>query len=90
MKYRFLLLHSKIELQKGISSANAYNSFIFVNNMPDILAQLNRQIYVRCLQPSTIDSIHTVFHQVLDMADDDDYLRSNPSSNVLRELKHSL
>lgn len=43
----------------------------------------------RGLQPSTIDSIHTVLHQVLDMAVDDDYLRSNPSSNVLRELKQS-
>ena len=41
----------------------------------------------RGLQISTIDSIHTVLHQVLDMAVDDRYLRSNPSDNVLRELK---
>ena len=41
----------------------------------------------RGLQISTIDSIHTVLHQVLDMAVDDCYLRSNPSDNVLRELK---
>lgn len=41
----------------------------------------------RCLKPSTIDSIHTVLHQVLDMAVDDDYIRNNPSNNVLRELK---
>ena len=41
----------------------------------------------RGLQVSTIDSVHTVLHQVLDMAVDDCYLRSNPSDNVLRELK---
>lgn len=41
----------------------------------------------RGLQISTIDSVHTVLHQVLDMAVDDCYLRSNPSDNVLRELK---
>lgn len=64
------------------------NSFPFVNNMPDILAQLNRQVYVRCLQPSTIYSIHTFFHQVLDMAVDNDYFSTNLLSNVLRELKH--
>lgn len=31
----------------------------------------------------------TVLHQVLDMAVDDDYIRSNPSDNVLKELKQS-
>ena len=41
----------------------------------------------RGLQISTIDSVHTVLHQVLDMAVDDCYLRNNPSDNVLRELK---
>ena len=43
----------------------------------------------RGLQASTIDGIHTVLHQVLDMAVDDDYIRSNPSNNVLKELKQS-
>lgn len=43
----------------------------------------------RCLQASTVDSIHTVLHQVLQMAVDDDYLRNNPSDNVLKELKQS-
>ena len=43
----------------------------------------------RGLQISTIDSVHTVLHQVLDMAVDDCYLRSNPSDNVLKELKKS-
>ena len=44
----------------------------------------------RGLQASTIDSVHTVLHQVLDMAVDDDYIRSNPSDGVLKELKQSL
>ena len=43
----------------------------------------------RCLQASTIDSVHTVLHQVLDMAVDDSYIRVNPSNNVLKELKQS-
>ncbi len=43
----------------------------------------------RGLKSSTIDSIHTVLHQVLDMAVDDDFIRNNPSSNVLKELKQS-
>lgn len=43
----------------------------------------------RGLQASTIDSVHTVLHQVLDMAVDDAYLCVNPSNNVLKELKQS-
>lgn len=43
----------------------------------------------RGLQASTIDSIHTVLHQVLDMAVDDSYIKNNPSNNVLKELKQS-
>lgn len=38
---------------------------------------------------STIDSVHTVLHQVLDLAVDDGYLRNNVSDNVLKELKQS-
>lgn len=41
------------------------------------------------LQIATIDNIHTVLHQVLDMAVDDDYLRSNPTDGALKELKQS-
>ena len=43
----------------------------------------------RGLQASTIDSVHTVLHQVLDMAVDDEYIRMNPSDGVLKELKQS-
>lgn len=43
----------------------------------------------RGLQASTIDSVHTVLHQVLQMAADDNYIRNNPSDGVLKELKQS-
>lgn len=41
------------------------------------------------LQIATIDNIHTVLHQVLQLAVDDDILRKNPSDNVLKELKQA-
>ena len=43
----------------------------------------------RCLSASTIDSIHTVLHQVLELAVEDNYIRTNPSNKVLKELKQS-
>ena len=43
----------------------------------------------RKLKITTIDNIHTVLHQVLDLAVDDDLIRSNPSNSVLKELKQS-
>lgn len=43
----------------------------------------------RNLKISTIDNVHTVLHQVLDLAVEDEYLRSNPSDNALKELKQS-
>ena len=51
----------------------------FYNNLAD----------VRCLKAPTIDSIHTVLHQVFQMAVDDSYIRTNPSDNALNELKRS-
>ena len=43
----------------------------------------------RGLQAATIDNVHTVLHQVLQMAVDDNYIRSNPADGVLKELKKS-
>lgn len=53
----------------------------------DIRAYYNRLIEERKLKFSTIDNIHTVLHQVLDMAVDDEYIRNNPSNKALTELK---
>ena len=36
------------------------------------------------LKISTIDNIHTVLHQVLDIAVEDSYLRNNPSNHALK------
>ena len=41
----------------------------------------------RGLQISTIEIIHNVLHQVLDLAVEDCYIRINPSEGALRELK---
>lgn len=43
----------------------------------------------RGLKMATIDNVHTVLHQVLDLAVEDDYLRNNPSDNALKELKQA-
>lgn len=39
------------------------------------------------LKVSTIDNIHTVLHQIFELAVQDNYLRSNPSDHALKELK---
>lgn len=55
----------------------------------DVKRFYNKLADERGLQASTIDSIHTVLHQVFEMAVDDSYIRNNPTDNVLRELKQS-
>ena len=39
------------------------------------------------LKVSTIDTIHNLLHQVFDMAVNDNYIRLNPTDNMLKELK---
>lgn len=43
----------------------------------------------RGLTISTIDGIHNILHQVLDLAVEDCYIRTNPSDKALKELKQS-
>lgn len=43
----------------------------------------------RRLKIATIDNIHTVLHQVLQIAVEDNYIRNNVSDNLLKELKQS-
>ena len=38
---------------------------------------------------NAIDNIHTVLHQVLQLAVEDNYIRQNISDNLLKELKSS-
>ncbi|EOU1503410.1 tyrosine-type recombinase/integrase [Clostridium perfringens] len=53
----------------------------------DVRAFYNHLADAQNLKASTIDSIHTVLHQVLELGVEDDYLRYNPSDNALKELK---
>ena len=53
----------------------------------DIRRFYNYLIDERCLKVTTVDNIHTVLHQVLDIAVEDCYLRNNISDNALKELK---
>ena len=53
----------------------------------DVRAFYNRLADEQHLKAATIDCVHTVLHQVLELAVDDDYIRYNPSDNALKELK---
>ncbi len=53
----------------------------------DIRGFYNYLLEERHLKSNTIDSIHTVLHQVIQLAVEDDYLRYNPADNALKELK---
>lgn len=55
------------------------SQFIVSIKKTDIKRYYNSLVDDRHLKPATIDSIHTVLHQVFEMAVDDDYIRSNPS-----------
>ena len=55
----------------------------------DVRAFYNTLADGQNLKIATLDNIHTVLHQVLELAVEDDYLRYNPSDNALRELKRA-
>ena len=75
-----------------------YNTFVKdsfgYSRLPDLKKSdvkkfYNTLIESRGLKPNTLDNVHTVLHQVLEMAVDDDYIRSNPANGVMREIKQS-
>lgn len=55
----------------------------------DVRAFYNMLADERNLRATTIDAIHTVLHQVLELGVEDEYLRYNPSDNALKELKRA-
>lgn len=55
----------------------------------DIRRYYNKMIDERGLKFATVDSIHTVMHQVLDIAVEDGYIRNNIGDKVLKELKQA-
>ena len=98
------LFDLRCQLKRGLKN-NAfenykymYNTFVRPNfgklristlKKSDVKRFYNHLADERGLQASTIDSVHTVLYQVLNMAVDDNYIRNNPSENVLKELKQS-
>lgn len=96
------LYNSWIQLKRGLKD-NTFANYKYMYTMfvePDFgknrLVDLKRSDvrgfynYLadeRNVQVNTIDSIHTVLHQVLELGVEDDYLRYNPSDNALKELK---
>lgn len=53
----------------------------------DVRAFYNYLTDERGLKANTVDNVHTVLHQVLELGVEDEYLRYNPSDNALRELR---
>ncbi len=53
----------------------------------DVRKFYNQLIEIDHLQVNTVDNIHTVLHQVFQLAVDDNFIRVNPTDNMLREVK---
>ena len=95
------LYNSWVQLKRGLkdntfSNYNMYTMFVEPEfgkrkivdlKRSDIRSFYNYLADERHVQINTIDCIHTVLHQVLELGVEDDYLRYNPSDNALKELK---
>lgn len=55
----------------------------------DVRSFYNMLQDVRHLKLRTIECLHTVIHQILELAVEDDCIRYNPSDNALKELKRA-
>lgn len=93
---------SWFSLKKGLKE-NTYQNYLYMYNTfvrgelgrfkimniryADILSFYNDLVEVKGFKPNTVDNIHTVVHQVLDFAVQNNYLMNNPSDNALRHLK---
>ena len=96
------LYHRWIQLKKGLKD-NTRRGYIYTYTQyvergfgdthivdlkrSDVRAFYNHLADAQHLKANTIDSVHTVLHQVLEMGVDDEYLRYNPADNALKELK---
>ena len=89
------------KLLKGNTFQNyiyMYEQFVFDNlgqykilslKRSDVRRFYNYLADERGLRLASIDGVHTVLHQVLDLAVEDGYLRNNISDNALKELKQT-
>lgn len=75
-----------------------YNQFVYPDfgqskvgllKRSDVRRFYNMLLDERGLKIATIDNIHTVLHQILNLAVEDDYLRKNPADYALKELKQA-
>ena len=62
------------------------------NRLKSIKRSDVRRFYISLLEQkglriSTLDGVHTVLHQILQIAVDDDIIRHNPSNNMVREMR---
>ncbi len=96
------MYNSWVQLKKGLKD-NTFSNYKYMYQMfvepdfgktkivdlkrSDVRAFYNYLADERHIKVNTIDSIHTVLHQVLELAVEDEYLRYNPSDNALKELK---
>ena len=55
----------------------------------DVRQFYNRMVDGGGLKLATAESMHTILHQVLQLAVDDNYIRTNPATGALKELKAS-
>lgn len=93
-----------VELKKGLKDNTfqnyqyMYNQFVYSDLGRMKVAQIKksdiRRYYNKLadecrLRIATIDNIHTVLHQVLELAVEDNYIRTNTSDNALKELKQA-
>ena len=96
------LYYSWVQLKRGLKD-NTFKNYQYMysqfvepefgkNKLVDLKRTDVRGFYnyladERHVKVNTIDNIHTVLHQVLELGVEDDYLRYNPSDNALKELK---
>ncbi len=53
----------------------------------DVRRFYNSLVFDKGLKVNTVDTIHTVLHQIFKLAVEDNYIRVNPSDDALRDLK---
>ena len=55
----------------------------------DVRSFYNNLLETRGIKVATLDNIHTVLHQVFQLAVDDDIIRKNPSDLMLKEIRRA-
>ena len=92
------------ELKRGLKDNTfqnykyMYNNFVRSNfgklkivsvKKSDVKKFYNTLADEKNLKISTIDNIHNILHQIFSLAVDDNYIRKNPTDNMLKELKQA-